>query len=76
MLPAQGEGKTEILLELERQHNLTLKELQVFIQAENLTNHSEAAFERNIQILACVVELISFEVRSVAVLPSRITKCL
>ena len=55
-----GETQTDYLQELERHHNLTLKELQVFIQAQS--EHASTAVRGNVQILACMVLLISFEV--------------
>jgi len=55
-----GEAQTDYLQELERHHNLTLMELQLFIQAHS--EHTSTAFESNVQILACMVQLISFEV--------------
>ena len=63
VLLEQGVGEeTSYLSELELQHNLTLQELQVFISAERLPNSTHNLFDRNVQILACVVQLISFEV--------------
>lgn len=62
MLPERETAENEHLQELGRQHNLTLKELRVFIQANNEAESAEGAFYRNVQILACVVQLISFEV--------------
>jgi C6 transcription factor Pro1 len=62
MALARGEEETDYLQELERQHNLTLKELQLSIQAHSLDQSEAGAFDRNVQILACTVQLISFEV--------------
>ena len=62
MLLEQGGEETDYLNELELQHNLTLKELQVFISAQSSSSSTDTAFYRNVQILACVVQLISFEV--------------
>lgn len=57
----------DYLQELERQHNLTLEELQSFIQANSLLHSVHGAFDRNLQVLACVCELISFEVSYVTI---------
>lgn len=54
----QGHKETDHLDELQLRHNLTLNELQLFISA----NTANSAFDQNVQILACVVQLISFEV--------------
>lgn len=58
----QPQDHIRILDELKHHHELTLKELQLFIQAHNEEGESSAIFEGCIQILACMVELISFEV--------------
>ncbi|PVH82236.1 hypothetical protein DL98DRAFT_653303 [Cadophora sp. DSE1049] len=47
--------------ELEKQHNLTLQEMQRFIQAHSVRSDRMAVLDHNVQILACVVQLISFE---------------
>jgi len=60
--PAKREAQKDILQELEKHHQLTLRELQLFIQHENPSARSSADFSRNVQILACTVQLISFEV--------------
>lgn len=57
-----GEAQTDYLQELERHHNLTLRELQVFIQAHSQDVSTRLAFSGNVQILACMMQLISFEV--------------
>lgn len=54
----QGHEETAHLDELQLRHNSTLNELQLFISA----NSTNSAFDRNVQILACIVQLISFEV--------------
>ena len=64
-----GEARTDYLQELERHHNLTLEELQLFIQAHS--EHASTAFGGNVQILACMVQLISFEVRLLLALDTR-----
>jgi hypothetical protein len=56
------QAQTDYLQSLERHHNLTLKELQLFIQAHSENESPQRIFGANIQILACMVELISFEV--------------
>jgi hypothetical protein len=56
------QAQIDYLHELERHHNLTLEELQLFIHAQNLNTAREGAFDGNVQILACMVQLISFEV--------------
>lgn len=48
--------------ELKHHHQLSLKELRIFIQANSENGSSNEVFEGNIRILACMVELISFEV--------------
>lgn len=60
----QDAGKTQIstLNELEGHYNTTLQELQLFIHACNENGSAEETFAKNMQILACTVELISFEV--------------
>jgi hypothetical protein len=50
------------LQELERHHNLTLEELQLFILAHGEVDATQEHLGGNVQILACMVELISFEV--------------
>jgi C6 transcription factor Pro1 len=57
-----GEVETDYLKELERHHNLAIKELQLFIKAHSERASLRPAFGGNIQILACMVQLISFEV--------------
>jgi hypothetical protein len=56
------QAQTDYLQSLERHHNLTLKELQLFIQAHSENGSPQRIFGANIQILACMVQLISFEV--------------
>jgi hypothetical protein len=51
------------LQELERHHNLTLEELQLFIIAQNQPSSTSGRLSSSVQILACMVQLISFEVR-------------
>lgn len=53
------------LQELETHHNLALKELQHFIHAHSENDSAPRVFEGNIQILACMVQLISFEVSQI-----------
>lgn len=51
------------LRELDRHHTLTLEELQLFILTHQEVDRSASGNSgRNVQILACMVELISFEV--------------
>lgn len=50
------------LQELERHHNLTLEELQLFILAQKEPDSTSGILSSNVQILACMVQLISFEV--------------
>ena len=57
-----GDAQTDYLQELERHHILTLKELQLFIQAHSSNASSRTSFGGNVQILARMVQLISFEV--------------
>ncbi|RAL64659.1 hypothetical protein DID88_001692 [Monilinia fructigena] len=56
-----GQAETDYLHELQHHHNLTLKELQNFIQTHNKIGSEQGAFDGNIQILACMIQLISFE---------------
>ncbi|KAG0645738.1 Pestheic acid cluster transcriptional regulator 3 [Hyphodiscus hymeniophilus] len=50
------EAQTDYLKELERHHNLALKELQLFIQAHGAHGeHASTAFGSNVQILACML---------------------
>ena len=52
------------LEELEQQHNLTLQEMQRFIQVHGESSDASSMSDVNTQILACVVQLISFEVKN------------
>ena len=52
------------LVELEQQHNLTLQEMQRYIQVRCKSSDTSSVSDVNVQILACVVQLISFEVRN------------
>ncbi|KAM3077269.1 hypothetical protein ACMFMG_003267 [Clarireedia jacksonii] len=56
-----GQADIDYLHELQRHHNLTLKELQHFIHTHNKNDSEQGQFDGNIQILACMVQLISFE---------------
>ncbi|KAB8289996.1 hypothetical protein EYC80_010323 [Monilinia laxa] len=56
-----GQAETDYLHELQHHHNLTLKELQNFIQTHSKIGSEQGAFDGNIQILACMIQLISFE---------------
>jgi len=68
LLIDQGIVQTDsmTLRELEWHHNLTLKELQLFIQDHSAVDNPG----RHIQILACIVQLISFEVWHFDLLPT------
>ncbi|KAL3422756.1 hypothetical protein PVAG01_06912 [Phlyctema vagabunda] len=57
----QDQAQMDTFHELERHHNLTLQELQLFIRAQSENASEQGRFKGNIQILACMVELISFE---------------
>lgn len=59
----EDQAQIDYLHTLERHHNLTLKELQLFIHAHSDVHITHGAFSSNVQILACMVQLISFEVR-------------
>lgn len=63
LLVEQESGQAEIdyLHELRHHHDLTLKELRNFIQSNNKNVSEQGAFDGNIQILACMIQLISFE---------------
>ena len=67
-----GQAQTDYLHELERHYKLTLEELQLFIQAHRENTSSVEAFGGNIQILACMVQLISFEVCQIVLLLSSV----
>ncbi len=54
--------QTDYLDELERHHNLALEELQLFIRSHSVSMNNTGALGGNVQILACMVQLISFEV--------------
>ncbi|ESZ90633.1 hypothetical protein SBOR_8983 [Sclerotinia borealis F-4128] len=56
-----GQAEIDYLHELQHHHNLTLKELQNFIQTHNRNASEQGVFDGNIQILACMCQLISFE---------------
>jgi hypothetical protein len=58
-----GQADIDYLHELQRHHNLALKELQHFIHTHNKNDSEQGQFDGNIQILACMVQLISFEVK-------------
>lgn len=57
-----AQTQKDYLQELERHHNLTLEELQLFISARGEVDSTQEHLGINVQILACMVELISFEV--------------
>ncbi|KAJ8064253.1 hypothetical protein OCU04_006600 [Sclerotinia nivalis] len=56
-----GQAEIDYLHELRHHHDLTLKELRNFIQTNNKNASEQGAFDGNIQILACMIQLISFE---------------
>ncbi len=61
----RNQAQIDYLDELERHHNLTLEELQFFIRGHNLSINGTTELSGNVQILACMVQLISFEVQFV-----------
>lgn len=71
-----GQAETDYLHELQHHYDLALKGLQDFIHENNRNVSEQGAFDGNIQILACMIQLISFEVSFPALHvtpPSRIT---
>jgi len=60
------QAQMDYLHQLELHHNLTLEELQLFIHAHTESTSLGGGFSSKVQILACMVQLISFEVRSVS----------
>ncbi|CAD6439239.1 64585307-f8cb-4a19-bfa8-82eaea6783ff [Sclerotinia trifoliorum] len=56
-----GQAEIDYLHELRHHHDLTLKELRNFIQTNNKNVSEQRAFDGNVQILACMIQLISFE---------------
>ena len=56
------QAQMDYLHQLELHHNLTLEELQLFIHAHTERTSLGGGFGGNVQILACMVQLISFEV--------------
>ncbi|TGO40574.1 hypothetical protein BHYA_0035g00480 [Botrytis hyacinthi] len=56
-----GQAEIDYLHELQHHYDLALKGLQDFIQTNNKNASEQGAFDGNIQILACMIQLISFE---------------
>ncbi|EMR81243.1 putative c6 transcription protein [Botrytis cinerea BcDW1] len=56
-----GQAETDYLHELQHHYDLALKGLQDFIHENNRNVSEQGAFDGNIQILACMIQLISFE---------------
>lgn len=65
LISQQGADQAQIdyFHQLELHHNLTLEELQWFIRAHTESTSLGKGFGGKVQILACMVQLISFEVR-------------